>query len=957
MKLDLPKIEEKILSFWKKKNIFRKSLEKTKQNPRFVFYEGPPTANGKPGIHHLLARAFKDIICRYKTMQGFFVERKAGWDTHGLPVEIEVEKEINLKSKKSIEEHGIDKFNQKCKKSAWLYKKDWEKFTERIGFWLDMENPYITYQNNYIETVWWILKQIWEEGFLYEDYKVVPFCPRCGTSLSSHEVSQGYEKIKENSIYVKFKKKGEENTFFLCWTTTPWTLPGNVVLSVNPKFKYLKVKVNNEYLILAEKRLEVLDQDYEVIEEFKGEYLEDSEYEPLFPEANTEKAENIYKVILADFVSLEEGTGIVHTAPAFGDDDMVALKNKNRKLKKEDKEEFPVLIPVDEEGKFKKEIKEWQGKFVKKADPEIIKHLKERELIYKEEIIEHDYPFCWRCKTPLLYYIRDTWFIKTTEVKKRLIKNNQKINWVPEHVKTGRFGEWLNEVKDWNLSRERYWGTPLPIWKCKECEKEICIGSREELVKEAENLSSVSEIEDLHRPFIDEIVLKCECGSEMKRTSEVIDCWFDSGAMPFAQQHYPFENKEKIDKKEVFPADYITEAIDQTRGWFYTLLAISTLLGKGNPYKNVICLGLVLDSEGQKMSKSKGNIVKPKEVMEKFGADCARLYFYTINAPAEPKRFDFDDVQDLYRKFFDTLWQSFNFFSIYTEEDFKPKKNLKPNHILDKWILSKVERLNSEIVNNLNKYDVVKAARLLRDFVDDLSNWYIRTSRRRFQKPEKKEEKKEASQTLYYVLRKFVKLSAPFTPFISEEIYKKLKEKKESVHLENYPKAENSLIDDKIEGDMQKARQIVKEALALRAEKGIKVRQPLSFLAIDKKIPDDFMNLTAEQINVKEIRRGDKIELETRLTEGLRIEGILREIIRQIQQMRKKAGFKPKDGILIRFSGENTLDRILIDNKEEILNETKAEELKKGNKPKTVFDIEKEIKVDNKKLWLAIKKT
>ncbi len=957
MKFNLPKIEKKILDFWKKKKIFQKSLEKTKNNTRFVFYEGPPTANGKPGIHHLLARAFKDIICRYKTMKGFYVERKAGWDTHGLPVEIEVEKKIDTKSKKDIEKYGIDKFNKKCEKSVWLYKKEWEEFTRRIGFWLDLNNPYITYEDNYIETVWWVLKQIWERGLLYKDYKVVPYCPRCGTSLSSHEVSQGYEKIKENSIYVKFKLKDKDKTFFLGWTTTPWTLPGNVALSVNPKFNYVKVKTGEEYLILAEKRLKILkEEEYKVIEKFKGDKLQGIEYEPLFPEANIQNSKNIYKVITADFVSLEEGTGIVHTAPAFGEEDMRAQKRKNEQLKKKNKEEFPVLIPVDEEGKFKEQIKEWKGEFVKKADPKIIKYLKKKSLIYKTEMIEHDYPFCWRCKTPLLYYARDTWFIKMREIKKELLKNNQKINWVPEHIKKGRFGEWLKEIKDWNLSRERYWGTPLPIWECEECGKQVCIGSKKELAEKAENISSISEIDDLHIPFMDKVNLKCECGGRMKRTSEVIDCWFDSGAMPFAQKHYPFENKEEINKNKAFPADYITEAIDQTRGWFYTLLAISTLLKKGHPYRNVICLGLVLDKEGQKMSKSRGNIVKPKEVMEKFGADCVRLYFYTINPPAEPKRFDFDDIRDLYRKFFNTLWQSFNFFSIYTNQGFKPEKKIKPNNILDKWILSRIERLNLQIVNNLDEYDVVRAARLIRDFVDNLSNWYIRASRKRFQKPDNPEMKDEAVQTLYYTLNKFIKISAPFIPFFTEELYKKVKGDKRSIHLEDYPEPNQELIDDKIEGEMQKTRQIVTEALSLRAKKGIKVRQPLSQLTITEKIPTEFLELIRNQVNVKEIKRGKKIELETTLTEELRTEGIIREIIRHIQQMRKKAGFEPDDDILVRFSGEGFLNRVLTENKKEILDEIRAEEFREGDKPKTVFDIEKEIKVDNKKIWLAIKK-
>jgi len=871
MKFDLPKIENKILKFWKEKKIFDKTLKKTKKGKRFIFFEGPPFANGLPGIHHLVARAFKDIIPRYKTMQGFYVERKAGWDTHGLPTEMAAEKSLNIKSKKEIEKLGVDKFISECENNVFTYKKEWEDFTERIGFWLDLKNPYITCSNEYIESLWWILKQIWDKGLLYEDYKVVPYCPRCGTSLSSHEVAQGYKNIEENSIYVKFKLKNEKNTFFLAWTTTPWTLPGNVALAINKNIDYVKVKANKENLILAKQRLDVLDS-YEIIEKYKGKDLAGLEYEPLFNFIALDK--KAHYVVLADFVSLEEGTGIVHMAPAFGEDDMEVGKKNN----------LPVLMTVNEEGKFK--IGDFEGLFVKDADPLIIEALKKKNLLFKEEMYRHDYPFCWRCKTPLLYYAKTSWFIKVTEIKKELIKNSQEINWEPEYIKKGRFGEWLKEAKDWNLSRERYWGTPLPIFKCSKCDMVVCIGSFSEL----EKLSS-QKIKNPHRPFIDKIVFNCKCGGKMKRVPEVIDCWFDSGSMPFSQWHYPFENKEKIDKGEHFPADFISEAIDQTRGWFYTLLAVSTLLGKSTPYKNVICLGLVLDETGQKMSKSRGNVVKPNEVINKFGADAARMYFYTVNQVAEPKRLDFKDIESLYRKLFDTIWQCNVFFSTYSSSS-KPGSTSK--NILDKWIISKTERLNLEVVKSLDKYDVISAARLFFDFADDLSNWYIRRSRNRF-----KNSNKEASKTLYYVLLKTSLLLAPFIPFFAENLYKELKGKKESVHLEDYPKANKKLINNKLEEEMVRTREIASYGLAKRAEARIKVRQPLSGLTIKAKLDKSLLDLIKDEVNVKKIIVGKQLKLDTKITKELEKQGKDREWIRNINAERKKLGLTPQDIVIV----------------------------------------------------------
>ena len=955
MKLNLPEIEKRILKFWQRDKIFEKSLEKTKRGRKFIFYEGPPFANGKPGIHHLLARAFKDIILRYKTMQGFHVKRKAGWDTHGLPTEMEIEKKLGIKSKREIEKAGIDKFIQGCKDIVFTYKGEWELFTRRMGFWLDFKNPYITCSPKYIESVWWILKQIWEKRLLYQDYRVVPYCPRCGTSLSFHEVAQGYKNIKEPAIYVKFKLRTKDfkfkNTSLLAWTTTPWTLPGNVAIAVNPKFTYLKVKVGKEYLILAKDRLKVLGIEEKNAKQFKGNDLIGLKYKPLFKSISQKK--NIYQVIGADFVSLEEGTGLVHIAPAFGEEDMKVGK----------KNDLPVLIPVDEEGKFKKEVKSWAGMFVKEADPLIIEELKRKKLIFKEEDYSHDYPFCWRCSTPLLYYAKKGWFIDMQKVKKDLIKDNQKINWIPAYLKEGRFGEWLDEIKDWNLSRERYWGTPLPIWQCQKCNTQVCIGSIKELTQK-----SKKKIKDVHRPFIDKVTFKCECGGLMKRVVEVIDCWFDSGSMPYAQWHYPFENKEMIDDKEFFPAEFICEGVDQTRGWFYTLLAISTLLGLGPSYKNVISVGIVLDDKGQKMSKSKGNIVKPREVIEKFGADAARFYFYTINQVGEPKRFDFKELQDLSRKFFDTLWNSFIFFSTYVDEKFKPAKKVNPKNLLDKWIISRLENLKAETTEYLENYDVVGAARLFKDFVDDLSNWYIRRSRKRFQRPENKKEKEEASQILSFVLLELTKLLAPFIPFLAEEIYQKLPDfqgKERSIHLCGFPKANKKLIDKSLEKKMKEIRDIASLVLNERAKAGIKVRQPLASLKIKKKTlkgkdQKELVDLIKGEVNIKEVifdsKIKEEIELDLKITLKLKEEGIIREVVHQIQTMRKKAGYKPRHKVSIRYFGNLELNKILSKNKDFILKEAKAKKFDLGERPKLVFDVERNLKIDQKDIWIGIRK-
>ncbi|MDD5638363.1 MAG: isoleucine--tRNA ligase [Candidatus Pacebacteria bacterium] len=947
MAIDILKTEEKILKFWKKNKIFEKSLKKREKNPNFVFFEGPPTANGRPGIHHVLTRVFKDIVCRYKTMRGYKVIRKAGWDTHGLPVELEIEKKLNFSSKNDIEKYGIEKFNKKCKESVWEYKKEWEKLTERIGFWIDMKNPYITYENNYIESVWWILKQIWQKGLIYKDYKVVYYCPRCETTLSSHELSQGYKRVKENSIYVKFPIKNSENRYFLVWTTTPWTLPANVALAINKDISYVEIKKDEEKYILAKNRLSLFENEkIEIIEEFNGNELinKNLEYIPLFDFVKPIK--RAYFLILADFVSDKEGTGIVHIAPAFGEDDMEAGKKNN----------LDVFQTVNYQGKFKDEISLWKGIFVKDADPLIINNLKERNLLFKEEIYEHDYPFCWRCKFPLLYYAKESWFINMNEVKNDLLKNNQKINWVPDYLKEGRFGEWLKEVKDWAISRERYWGTPLPIWECEKCKEKICIGSIKELLEKSEKKIK---IKDLHKPFIDKITLKCEkCNGKMKRVPEVLDCWFDSGSMPFAQYHYPFENKDKNEKKEQFPADFICEGIDQTRGWFYTLLAVSTLLNFGNPYKNVISLGHILDENGEKMSKSKGNVVNPWEMINKYGIEAVRWYFYTINQPGEPKLFKEKDVLNALNRFILILLNCFIFLETY-KKDVRTK--IESKDLLDKWIISRLNQLIIRVSFYLDKYDITSASRDIENFVvNDLSQWYIRVSRPRFQKPENKKDLINASSTLNFVLLNLSKLLAPFIPFLSEEIYLNLNKKGKSVHLEDWPIADKRKINKKIEEKMEEARKIVSLSLSLRSEAKIKVRQPLKELKIKNtklKKEKELLEIIKNEINVKNISFDEKMEkeidLNCEITEELRKEGDLRELIRNIKDLRKKLNLKPQDFVKAFISN---IDILPLDEKD-LLKEAKAKKyFKVENESEMKVDAKKEIEIGGKKYLIGIKK-
>lgn len=853
--VDYVAMENDILKFWHENDIFKKSIELRKDSPKFVFYEGPPTANGKPGSHHVLARSFKDIVCRYRVMKGYLVERKAGWDTHGLPVELEVEKELGISGKPDIEKYGIAKFNAKCKESVMKYTSDWENLTERIAFWLDMRNPYITYTNGYIESVWWTIKQIWEKGLLYEGYKVVPHCPRCGTSLSSHEVAQGYKWVKENSVYVKFKSKDEPDTYYLAWTTTPWTLSANVSLAVSPNANYVVVEdETGEKLILSETLAGEIfgDKLVKVIKKIPGKELEGKKYEPLFdfyPES-----ENSHKITLGDFVTLKEGTGIVHIAPAFGQDDMNIATKYN----------MPVYHPVKEDGTYGSDVKLWEGKFVKDADPLIIDELRSQGKLFKTAIYEHSYPFCWRCDTPLLYFAKSSWFIKTTALKDRLTELNKEINWEPAHIKEGRFGKWLETLVDWSLSRERYWGTPLPVWRCKSCDEILCVGSVEEL-KEL-STTKIDNI-DLHRPFVDEIKIKCKnCGDEMNRIEEVTDCWFDSGAMPHAQWNYPVENKEIF--KENFPADFICEAIDQTRGWFYSLHVISTLVFDSISYKNVICLGHILDENGEKMSKHKGNVIEPWTILDREGADAFRWYLFTVSPPGSPKKFSEEGVKEVLRKFLLTLWNTYSFFVTYANIDgFNPldkKCSVKDRPLMDRWIISKLNSLVKSVNSSLEKFQITAPSREIAQFVDDLSNWYVRRSRRRFWKSEEDTDKLCAYQTLYEILVTVSKLLAPFVPFISDELYRNLvisvdKNAGESIHLTDYPNANEDLIDLKLEKQIDAVRQIVTLGRSARFKSKIKVRQPLSEMWVfvpDKESEEAFQNnrdQILEELNIKKV--------------------------------------------------------------------------------------------------------
>jgi isoleucyl-tRNA synthetase len=869
-KVNFPEMEEKILQFWKESDAFQESMALRKESgaPSYSFYEGPPTANGLPGTHHVLARVFKDLFPRYKTMKGYYSLRKGGWDTHGLPVEMEIEKELGFSGKKDIEDYGIAEFNQKCKESVFRYVKEWEQLTDRIGFWIDMEDPYVTLTNGYIESVWWILRQLWDKDLLYQGYKVVPYCPRCGTPLSDHEVALGYSETDDPSIYVRFPLRDEEDTYFLVWTTTPWTLPGNVALAIHPDFEYALVEQEGtngqpERLILAKDLLNVLQGPYKVIRTMPGRELAGKHYKPLFTFLPVEK--DYCYVITGDFVSTTEGTGIVHIAPAFGAEDL-EIGNEH---------DLPILQTVDLKGAFIDAVTPWRGLFVKDADPLIIEDLDERGLMYNVATYRHVYPFCWRCDTPLLYYAKTSWFIETTRLRDSLLANNEKINWYPEHIKHGRFGNWLETNVDWALGRERYWGTPLPIWVCESCGKKECIGSVEELEKRQvaagkRRTGFVAgpdpETLDLHRPYIDEVTFKCrECNGTMRRVPEVIDCWFDSGAMPVAQWHYPFENREMF--KSQFPADYICEAVDQTRGWFYSLHAISTLLFDEPCFLNCICLGLILDGEGYKMSKSRGNVVDPWEVLNVHGADALRWYLFTATPPGNDRRFSVDLVGEVVRQFLLTLWNTYSFFVTYANIDGwtptkgEPEENASP---LDRWILSELHILVQRVTASLDAYDVNGAARPIAAFVDDLSNWYVRRSRRRFWKSEEDADKRAAYQTLYECLVTVAKLLAPFMPFIAEELYQNLvrsvdEKAPKSVHHCDFPVADESLVDEELVRDTRLVMRVVSLGHGARNRAGIKVRQPLAQALVKMREEAEVKSLSrladqvVDELNVKEL--------------------------------------------------------------------------------------------------------
>ena len=860
--------EKEVCQFWKENDIFRKSMDIRKDGPTYTFYDGPPTANGKPHIGHVLTRAIKDMIPRYRTMKGYMVPRKAGWDTHGLPVELEVEKELGLDGKEQIEQYGLAPFIEKCKESVWQYKGMWEDFSGTVGFWADMDDPYVTYYDDFIESEWWALKQIWDKKLLYKGFKIVPYCPRCGTPLSSHEVAQGYKAVKERSAVVRFKTAGEENTYFLAWTTTPWTLPSNVALCVNPKDTYCKVKAADGYIYYMAKELldsvlGALAQEgktaYEVLETYTGKELEHKEYEPLFACAG-EAAEKQHKkgfyITCDSYVTMSDGTGIVHIAPAFGEDDA----NVGRKY------ELPFVQFVDGRGNMTGETP-YAGKFVKDADKDILMDLDKEGKLFSAPKFEHDYPFCWRCDTPLIYYARESWFIKMTAVRDDLVKNNKTVNWIPPSIGEGRFGNWLENIQDWGVSRNRYWGTPLNIWECAGCGHQEAIGSREELYKLSGN-PKAKDVE-LHRPYIDEITCTCPaCGGVMKRVPEVIDCWFDSGAMPFAQHHYPFENKELFEAQ--FPAQFISEAVDQTRGWFYSLMAESTLLFNKSPFENVIVLGHIQDENGQKMSKSKGNAIDPFEALETYGGDAIRWYFYINSAPWLPNRFHGKAVQEGQRKFLGTLWNTYAFFVLYANiDDFDATKytlDYDKLPVMDKWLLSKLNTAIGQVDEHLVNYRIPEAARVLDNFVDEMSNWYVRRSRERFWAKGMEQDKINAYMTLYTALVEICKCAAPLVPFMTEEIYRNLvcsidKTAPESIHLCDFPTVKAELIDKELESYMEEVLHIVVLGRAARNEANIKNRQPIGEMIVkaENELPAFYQEIVRDELNVKKVTFAEEV--------------------------------------------------------------------------------------------------
>ncbi|APC38709.1 isoleucine--tRNA ligase [Clostridium estertheticum] len=1020
-------IENDVLKLWKEKDIIQKNFDLNKEGKTFTFYDGPPTANGKPHIGHVLTRVMKDLIPRYKVMKGYNVPRKAGWDTHGLPVELEIEKKLGIDGKPGIEAYGVEKFVEECKASVFSYVNMWKEMSERVGYWVDMDNPYVTYHNDYIESVWWALKQMWDKDLLYKGHKVMPYCPRCGTSLSSHEVAQGYKDVKEMSAYVKFKVKNEDK-YILVWTTTPWTLPSNVALAVNKKYDYVEAVQEGETLILSRDLLSKLEGEYEVVREFKGEALLGLEYEQMF-DFYTPKEKAFY-VVHGDFVTLSDGTGIVHIAPAYGEDDNLLGK----------KYDLPLINLVDVEGKFVDCVTPWKGIFVKDADAKILEYLKENNVLYKAEKFEHSYPHCWRCDTPLLYYPRESWFVRMSSMRDKLIENNNKVNWMPDNVRTGRMGKFLEGVIDWSISRTRYWGTPLPIWEC-ECGHRELIGSIAELNEKGIDVPGGIE---LHKPYIDNVHLKCpECGKTMTRVEEVIDCWFDSGSMPFAQHHYPFENKEVFEAN--FPAQFISEAVDQTRGWFYTLLAISTTVFDTNPFENCIVLGHVLDKNGLKMSKHKGNVLSPFTILENQGADALRWYFYTASAPWLPSRFYEGAVIDAQRKFIGTLWNVYSFYILYADIDnFDPTKyeSFESVNIMDKWMMSKLNSLVKDIDEHLTNYRITQGALELEDFIEELSNWYVRRNRSRYWVESLTEDKIGAYMTLYRVITTFAKISAPFIPFITEELYQNLvvafdKKAPESIHLCAWPEYREDQVDKALEEEMDVAYRTVKLGRSARNAANIKNRQPLSkMLVSSKSLPEYYGQIVKEELNIKEVElgadiskyvkfeikpnlpvlgkpygrlipgikkaigamnqmelaqtinkgnvvtidvNGTEIELDsekllvtmqglegyafagegemgvvliTHITDELKEEGNVREILSKIQNMRKESGFEVADKITIYVSGNEMLQNVIAKFEDQIKKDTLSVEIlyNKDREYKTVKINGEDLQLDLVKL-------
>ncbi len=978
-KVDFAKQEEGILEFWRSEDIFKKSIDERSECPRFVLYEGPPTANGNPGLHHVLSRVFKDVIPRYKVMKGYYVPRIAGWDTHGLPVELGVEKELGFTNKSDIEEYGIAKFNTKCRDSVFRYLKEWNSMTERIAYWCDMENPYVTMDNNYMESGWWIIKQLWDKGLVYKGYKTAAHCPRCGTSLSSHEVALGYKDDTEDpSVYIKFRivssavseinaKLCDKPAYLMAWTTTPWTLPGNTGLAVSADSEYSAVEVDGEYIIMASALLASVGlAENEVILTVMGRELVGTLYHPLynphqygserkrFKKAGSSEMELqavddnlVYPVIGTDFVSMEDGTGIVHIAPAFGEADFEAgMQNC-----------MDFVQPVDLQGKMTGNYS-FAGKFVKSADPMVIKELEERGLLYKSTKIRHTYPFCWRCDTPLLYYVKQTWYIRTTAIKDRLIEGNNKINWYPDHIKEGRFGDWLKNNVDWAFSRERYWGTPLPVWQCESCGKQDCVGGIKEL-EDKQGFSGFVEPVDLHRPYVDDLTFECpDCKGIMKRTTEVIDCWFDSGAMPIAQYHYPFENNTLFTDGR-FPADYICEAVDQTRGWFYSLHALSTLLFDKPCYENVICLGHILDAKGEKMSKTKKNVVEVWPVLNKYGADALRWYLFTASPPGNARRFSEQLVSEVTRKFMLTLWNTYSFFILYANiDDYNPlmeQGNIVPS-TLDYWIISELNQLVVDVDNALDTYNPTDAGRKIEEFVNDLSNWYVRRSRRRFWKSENDTDKLSAYATLYKCLVTLTKLIAPFTPFLAEVLYQNLvrsvdKNAPISVHLSEFPVADISRIDENLTVDTKLAIKLSSLGRAARSKAQVKVRQPLAKVQVkllsygEKAGLERIKSQVIDELNVKDIEvisdisgaencgyiiesdGGYSVIVNPEISAELLKEGLAREIVHRLQNMRKEAGFEIADHITTYYEGGEYVEQVMNDYADYIKHETLSDEI------------------------------